>query len=67
LGEAGPQTAPLGRAVIGGLLCATLTTLLILPAIYAIVVRYARTSSASLDPSDPASPLHSPVPAGAAE
>jgi multidrug efflux pump subunit AcrB len=67
LGEAGPQTAPLGRAVIGGLLCATFTTLLILPAIYAIVERYAPTGSASLDPSDPASPLHSPVPAGAAE
>jgi multidrug efflux pump subunit AcrB len=66
-GEAGPQTAPLGRAVIGGLLCATLTTLLILPAIYTIVQCYAGTGSASLDPSDPASPLHSPVPAGATE
>src|SRR5205823_2496710 len=31
LGEGGEQTAPLARAVIGGLCAATLTTLLILP------------------------------------
>ncbi len=35
LGEGGDQNAPLGRAVIGGLLFATLTTLLIVPVIYA--------------------------------
>jgi multidrug efflux pump subunit AcrB len=61
-GEAGPQTAPLGRAVIGGLLAATAATLLVLPAIFALVQRYASSGSASLDPSDPASPLHSPTP-----
>src|SRR5262249_52857827 len=33
LGEGGQQVAPLGRAVIGGLAMATVTTLLILPAI----------------------------------
>ena len=31
LGEGGEQTAPLGRAVIGGLMAATLTTLFVLP------------------------------------
>ena len=31
LGEGGEQTAPLGRAVIGGLIAATFATLLILP------------------------------------
>jgi multidrug efflux pump subunit AcrB len=36
-GEGGEQTAPLGRAVIGGLLAATVTTLLVLPSLFAIV------------------------------
>ncbi len=35
LGEAGEQNAPLGRAVIGGLLMATFVTLLVVPAVYA--------------------------------
>ncbi|MCU1223417.1 MAG: acriflavin resistance protein [Edaphobacter sp.] len=34
MGEGGEQNAPLGRAVIGGLLVATVTTLLIVPIIY---------------------------------
>jgi multidrug efflux pump subunit AcrB len=34
MGEGGEQNAPLGRAVIGGLLVATVTTLLIVPLIY---------------------------------
>jgi multidrug efflux pump subunit AcrB len=34
LGEGGEQNAPLGRAVIGGLLGATVTTLFIVPVIY---------------------------------
>jgi multidrug efflux pump subunit AcrB len=37
LGEAGRQNAPLGRAVIGGLLIATLTTLFIVPIAYSIL------------------------------
>lgn len=66
LGEAGPQTAPLGRAVIGGLLAATLATLLVLPAVFALVQRYASPRSASLDPADPASALHAPPPTSVA-
>ncbi|GDY08295.1 RND transporter [Planctomycetia bacterium] len=61
LGESGQQTAPLGRAVIGGLLAATIATLLILPAVFAIVQSRATTKSASLDPDDPESPFHSAV------
>jgi multidrug efflux pump subunit AcrB len=34
MGEGGEENAPLGRAVIGGLLVATFTTLLIVPLIY---------------------------------
>jgi multidrug efflux pump subunit AcrB len=55
LGESGEQTAPLGRAVVGGLAAATLTTLLILPAIFAVVQGRAGAGSPSLDPDDPAS------------
>jgi hypothetical protein len=55
LGEGGEQTAPLGRAVIGGLVAATLATLIVLPSVFAIVQARARTRSASLDPDDKAS------------
>ena len=37
LGDGGDQTAPLGRAVIGGLLASTATTLLILPAVFTAI------------------------------
>ena len=37
LGEGGEQTAPLARAVIGGLLFATPTTLLIVPYLFALL------------------------------
>ena len=39
LGEGGEQNAPLGRAVIGGLLLATVTTLLFVPIMYSILRR----------------------------
>ncbi|HEV3005039.1 MAG TPA: efflux RND transporter permease subunit, partial [Pirellulales bacterium] len=55
LGEGGEQVAPLGRAVIGGLAAATFATLVVLPAVFAIVQRGAGTHSASLDPDDPQS------------
>ncbi|MGJ3648940.1 efflux RND transporter permease subunit [Sphingomonas sp. GlSt437] len=49
----GAETAPLGRAVIGGLLAATAATLVILPLVFGIVQRKASLRSASLDPDDP--------------
>ena len=55
MGEGGSQTAPLGLAVIGGLLVSTFATLTILPSIYAIMQRRASTASASLNPMDPTS------------
>src|SRR3954452_8796174 len=62
LGEGGEQSAPLGRAVIGGLLGATCATLIVLPAIFAALQsRHARIS-ASLDPDDPYSPYFEPGP-----
>jgi multidrug efflux pump subunit AcrB len=53
--EGGAQAAPLGRAVIGGLVAATFTTLTVLPSIYAILQRKATVTSPSLNPMDPAS------------
>jgi multidrug efflux pump subunit AcrB len=55
LGEAGAQTAPLGRAAIGGLILATFATLTVLPASYAVLLGRAPARSASLDPDDPES------------
>jgi CzcA family heavy metal efflux pump len=37
LGDGGEQNAPLGRAVIGGLLCATVATLVFVPAVFALL------------------------------
>jgi multidrug efflux pump subunit AcrB len=37
LGEGGEQNAPLGRAVIGGLLCATVATLVFVPAVFSLL------------------------------
>jgi multidrug efflux pump subunit AcrB len=51
-GEGGEQSAPLGRAVIGGLLASTLATLVFLPAVYVVVGRKGAARSASLDPDD---------------
>lgn len=55
IGEGAQQTAPLGRAVIGGLLFATAATLLILPLVFSMVQERAGTRSRSLDPDDPQS------------
>ena len=37
LGEGGEQNAPLGRAVIGGLLLATVATLFVVPVVYSML------------------------------
>ncbi|HEX4610475.1 MAG TPA: efflux RND transporter permease subunit [Urbifossiella sp.] len=49
----GEQTAPLGRAVVGGLVASTLATLFLLPAVFAVVQRRTSVATASLDPDDP--------------
>jgi multidrug efflux pump subunit AcrB len=36
-GDGGEQNAPLGRAVIGGLLCATVATLIFVPTVFALL------------------------------
>lgn len=52
VGHGSEQTAPLGRAVVGGLAVATAATLLILPSVFAIVQARAHRRSASLDPQE---------------
>ncbi len=50
LGEGGDQTAPLGRAVIGGLAASTVAVLVVLPLVFAIAQRKAGRASVSLHP-----------------
>lgn len=55
LGEGAEATAPLGRAVIGGLAAATLATLVVLPSVFSLALRSSAVTSPSLDPDDPES------------
>jgi multidrug efflux pump subunit AcrB len=52
IGEGSQQSAPLGRAVIGGLALGTVATLLVLPAVFALVRGRASLRSPSLHPDD---------------
>ena len=61
LGESGEQSAPLGRAVIGGLIVATFATLTVLPAIYAVLQGRAGVQSPSFNPADPESRYYVPT------
>lgn len=56
IGRGSEETAPLGRAVIGGLIAATVATLLVLPTVFGLVQKRASIVSPSLDPEDPNSP-----------
>jgi multidrug efflux pump subunit AcrB len=59
LGDGGEQNAPLGRAVIGGLIFATTATLLFVPVVFAIVHRGAKATDASSAPTPvSAEPAH---------
>jgi len=52
LGETGDQSAPLGRAVIGGLFFSAIAALLVLPLVFALVMRKSSVDSVSLNPDD---------------
>jgi len=71
LGDAGEQNAPLGRAVIGGLIMATFATLFIVPIFYTLLrrkpptlhmldTRFAAEAAGAADAGEPPSgePLH---------
>lgn len=51
-GEAGDQTSPLGRAVVGGLAASTIAALFILPLTFSWAQGKTSTQSVSLDPED---------------
>jgi multidrug efflux pump subunit AcrB len=51
LGEGGEQNAPLGRAVVGGLICATFATLVFVPVVFSIL--HGRDSKASVPLGEP--------------
>jgi multidrug efflux pump subunit AcrB len=58
LSEGGEQNAPLGRAVIGGLMLATVATLIFVPTVFSLLHRlyHARAWAAELnDPTNAAS------------
>jgi multidrug efflux pump subunit AcrB len=57
LGEGGEQNAPLGRAVIGGLLCATVATLVFVPAVFSVF----HGRRAPVDPSHRPEADHQPM------
>jgi multidrug efflux pump subunit AcrB len=48
LGDGGEQNAPLGRAVVGGLMCATVATLIFVPAVFALL--HGRSTFAKMQP-----------------
>lgn len=52
IGEGGDQTAPLGIAVIGGLLFSTISVLFFLPHVYQLAAGRRKYRSVSLDPED---------------
>jgi multidrug efflux pump subunit AcrB len=54
LGEGGEQTAPLGRAVIGGLIASTIAVLVVLPLVFGAVQQRAARGSGSWHPDDAA-------------
>jgi multidrug efflux pump subunit AcrB len=58
LGDGGEQNAPLGRAVIGGLLCATVATLVFVPSVLALL--HSRPEPAEAQPAGEPSnqPIH---------
>jgi multidrug efflux pump subunit AcrB len=53
LGEGGEQNAPLGRAVIGGLMFATVSTLFFVPVVFSMIHRRYRPQPAPQPNSQP--------------
>jgi multidrug efflux pump subunit AcrB len=50
LGEGGEQNAPLGRAVIGGLIVATVATLLFVPVVFSLLHRQTANAAETIEP-----------------
>jgi Cu/Ag efflux pump CusA len=65
LGEGGEQNAPLGRAVIGGLVMATAATLFFVPAVFSVLHRTAPVQAQSESELTTPAPGFNPAPANA--
>ena len=52
LGEGGETQAPMGRAIIGGVITSTLLTLVVVPVLYTYLDTWGRKISARLKPKD---------------
>ncbi len=61
LGEGGEQNAPLGRAVIGGLIVATVTTLLFVPLVYSVLRKGELARQSNFDGPDASSAVSTPA------
>jgi multidrug efflux pump subunit AcrB len=61
LEQGSEMQAPLGRAVIGGLVVSTFATLLIVPSVFALLMGRRAARSPSLHPDDPASSHYDPA------
>ena len=57
-GDGGEQNAPLGRAVIGGLLCATVATLIFVPAVFSLLHRQRSENESSASTEEEGKPIH---------
>ena len=60
-GDGGEQNAPLGRAVIGGLMFATVATLIFVPAVFALLHSSKREDDSATAPDSLSSPQESPA------
>jgi CzcA family heavy metal efflux pump len=58
LGDGGEQNAPLGRAVIGGLLCATVATLIFVPSVFSLLHRSRKDDDLSVTTEEEGQPIH---------
>lgn len=58
IGEGGEQNAPLGRAVIGGLICATVATLFFVPAVFSLLHGNKQQAESAGSPARKNTPAH---------
>jgi multidrug efflux pump subunit AcrB len=58
LGDGGEQNAPLGRAVIGGLLFATVATLVFVPSVFSVLHRKRSQADPALPTDKEGEPSH---------
>jgi len=58
LGDGGEQNAPLGRAVIGGLLCATVATLVFVPSVFSLLHRGRPEDNPIVSTAEEGQPIH---------